>query len=44
LVVDGELAALDGRGRPDIGLLQQRMHVAKPAADLIARVPVQYVV
>ena len=44
LVVDGELVALDGRGRPDFGLLQQRMHVARPAADLIARVAVQYVV
>jgi bifunctional non-homologous end joining protein LigD len=44
LVVDGELVALDGRGRPDFGLLQQRMHVAKPAADLIFRVAVQYVV
>ena len=44
LVVDGELVALDGRGRPDFGLLQQRMHVARPAADLIARVPVHYVV
>ena len=44
LVVDGELVTLDGRGRPDFGLLQQRMHVAKPAADLIARVAVQYVV
>ena len=38
------LVALDGRGRPDFGLLQQRMHVARPTADLIARVAVQYVV
>jgi bifunctional non-homologous end joining protein LigD len=44
LVVDGELVALGGRGRPDFGLLQHRMHVAKPAADLIARVAVRYVV
>ncbi|MFC4943295.1 non-homologous end-joining DNA ligase [Pseudonocardia sp. GCM10023141] len=44
LVLDGELVALDERGRPDFGLLQHRMHVAKPSPELIARVPVQYVV
>ncbi|MFC4950102.1 DNA ligase [Pseudonocardia sp. GCM10023141] len=44
LVLDGELVALDERGRPDFGLLQHRMHVTKPSPELIARVPVQYVV
>lgn len=44
VVVDGELVALDERGRPDFGRLQHRMHVAAPTAVLIAEVPVQYVV
>ena len=44
LVVDGELVALDGRGRPDFGLLQQRMHITTPSAELMAAVPVRYVV
>ncbi|GGI44940.1 bifunctional non-homologous end joining protein LigD [Agromyces flavus] len=29
-VVDGEVVALDERGRPDFGLLQQRMNLTKP--------------
>lgn len=29
-VVDGEIVALDERGKPDFGLLQQRMNLAKP--------------
>src|SRR3954452_22864855 len=44
VIVDGELVALDGHGRPDFGLLQHRMHVTTPTAELIDRVPVQYVV
>lgn len=44
VVVDGELVALDERGRPDFGRLQHRMHVAAPTPALIAEVPVQYVV
>jgi len=41
-VLDGEIVALDGRGRPDFGMLQQRMNLTKPA-DIdraAARVPV----
>jgi ATP-dependent DNA ligase len=44
VVVDGELVALDGHGRPDFGLLQHRMHITTPTAELLERVPVQYVV
>src|SRR5690554_4826191 len=29
-VLDGEIVALDARGRPDFGLLQQRMNLADP--------------
>jgi bifunctional non-homologous end joining protein LigD len=39
-----EVAALDVRGRPDFGLLQQRMHVMAPSAALLAAVPAAYVV
>jgi bifunctional non-homologous end joining protein LigD len=40
VVVDGELVALDQHGRPDFGLLQHRMHVTTPNAELVGRVPV----
>ncbi|MGQ0574564.1 MAG: non-homologous end-joining DNA ligase [Pseudonocardia sp.] len=43
-LLDGELVALDAAGRPDFGLLQHRMHVRKPPADLVARIPVSYLV
>jgi len=41
VLLDGELVALDGQGRPDFGLLQQRMHVRAPSEALRARVPVR---
>lgn len=41
-VVDGEIVALDERGRPDFGLLQRRMNLSKPReiAEAAAAVPV----
>jgi bifunctional non-homologous end joining protein LigD len=41
LLLDGELVVLDPAGRPDFGLLQYRMHVRSPSAELRAAYPVQ---
>ena len=42
VILDGEIAALDERGRGDFEKLQQRMHVRAPSESLIASVPVVY--
>ena len=44
LVLDGEVVALDKGGRPSFGRLQRRMNVSSPGPDLLAEVPVAYVV
>ena len=43
VVLDGEIVALDDRGRPDFGLLQRRMGLTKPReiAALASAVPVR---
>ncbi|MCW3813940.1 non-homologous end-joining DNA ligase [Micromonospora sp. DR5-3] len=40
-VLDGEIVALDGHGRPSFSALQHRMHVRAPAAALVEATPVR---
>ncbi|MCW2665848.1 MAG: polymerase LigD, ligase domain protein [Frankiales bacterium] len=42
-LLDGEVVALDGRGRSDFGLLQSRMHVRGPDPALVRATPVTFV-
>jgi bifunctional non-homologous end joining protein LigD len=44
VLLDGEIVTLDDAGRPDFGLLQQRMHVRSPSPELVGRVPTSYYV
>ncbi|MGV9837215.1 non-homologous end-joining DNA ligase [Nocardia niigatensis] len=44
LILDGEIVAPDRDGAPSFGLLQRRMHVARPGERLVAEVPVRYFV
>jgi bifunctional non-homologous end joining protein LigD len=42
LVLDGEIVAIGKAGRPDFGLLQQRMHVQRPTISLLRQTPVSF--
>jgi bifunctional non-homologous end joining protein LigD len=44
VVLDGEIVAFDGDGKPSFGSLQQRMHVGNPSRTLLSAVPVTYLV
>lgn len=42
MLLDGEIVTVGAAGRPDFGLLQQRMHVRAPSPELVSRVPIAY--
>ena len=42
VLLDGEIVALDAAGRPNFGLLQDRMHVRHPTPELRGRIPVSF--
>ncbi|MFB7723375.1 non-homologous end-joining DNA ligase [Nocardia sp. NPDC056100] len=42
LILDGEIVAQRPDGAPSFGLLQRRMHVARPGEQLVAEVPVRF--
>jgi bifunctional non-homologous end joining protein LigD len=44
VLLDGEIVTVGGNGRPDFGLLQQRMHLRPPSPELVARIPISYYV
>lgn len=44
LVLDAEIIAADGAGRPDFGRLQRRIHHRRPPGELLEQVPVTLVV
>src|SRR5882672_2873872 len=43
-ILDGEIVALDARGRSSFERLQERMHVRAPSEHLVAEIPVVYFV
>ncbi|HET9255256.1 MAG TPA: non-homologous end-joining DNA ligase [Pseudonocardiaceae bacterium] len=43
-LLDGEIVALGGDGRPDFELLVQRMHLRSPPPELMTRIPICYYV
>ena len=42
VLLDGEIVVLDAAGRPNFGLLQDRMHVRHPTPELRQRIPVSF--
>ena len=43
-LLDGEILTLDDAGRPNFGILQQRMHVRSPSPDLVDRITISHYV